>query len=65
MATEKKFKLKNGRELKVTYKYAEGLSKEERERRWNAVFDLLLKFMREDEAANSKSEKTISKTSTS
>ena len=61
----KKLRLKNGRELKVTFEYAKGLSKEEGERRWNKVFDLLFKFMEEDEMANAESKKGVPKTLTS
>lgn len=39
-------KLKNGRTLKVVFQFAEGLSKEESQRRRNEVYDALLKAMK-------------------
>ncbi len=42
---EEKLKLKNGRELTVTFQGVEGLSKEEGQRRIEEVYDFLLKLM--------------------
>jgi hypothetical protein len=42
---EEKLKLKNGRELTVTFQFAEGLSKEEGQSRIEEVYDFLLKLM--------------------
>jgi hypothetical protein len=40
---EKELKLKNGRTLKVTFEFAQGLSKEEGQRRIEEVYDVILK----------------------
>lgn len=44
MAKDGILRLKNGRELEVTFTYAEGLSKEEAESRRDEVYALLLKL---------------------
>ena len=45
----KKLKLKNGREIKVTFKGVEGATQEEIDRVWNNIFDILFDAMRDKE----------------
>jgi hypothetical protein len=49
---ERELKMKNRRKLKVTFHYAEGLSEEEGRRRWNDVFDIVLRQIDKYEKKN-------------
>jgi hypothetical protein len=55
---ERKLKLKNGREIKVTFQFAEGLSEEEGRRRWEDVYAVLLKMMHEKDRSDPKGERS-------